>query len=79
LLAYCTPLADRLRILEAGHPAAQATNREMLAAATIAVPESLTCVAVDFERETLSERLEAAGFDAKRSAPARLHHHASTL
>jgi methyltransferase (TIGR00027 family) len=63
-LAYRTPLAHRLRIFEVDHPATQASKREMLAAAAIIVPESLTYVAVDFERERLPERLEAAGFDA---------------
>lgn len=61
-LAYRTPLAARLRIFEVDHPATQARKREMLAAAAIAVPETLSFVAVDFERETLSESLEAAGF-----------------
>jgi methyltransferase (TIGR00027 family) len=63
-LAYRTPLAGRLRIFEVDHPATQARKREMLAAAAIAVPETLSFVAVDFEREKLSERLEAAGFKA---------------
>jgi methyltransferase (TIGR00027 family) len=61
-LAYRTPLAGRLRIFEVDHPATQARKREMLAAAAIAVPETLSFVAVDFEREHLSERLQAAGF-----------------
>jgi methyltransferase (TIGR00027 family) len=67
-LAYRTQLAGRLRIFEVDHPATQARKREMLAAAAIAVPETLSFVAVDFERENLSERLEAAGFkSAERS------------
>lgn len=61
-LAYRTPLAGRLRIFEVDHPATQARKREMLAAAEIAVPATLSFVAVDFEREQLSERLQAAGF-----------------
>jgi len=61
-LAYRTPLAGRLRIFEVDHPATQARKREMLAAASIAVPETMSFVPVDFEREQLSERLEAAGF-----------------
>jgi methyltransferase (TIGR00027 family) len=63
-LAYRTPLAERLRIFEVDYPATQARKREMLAAAGIAVPETLTYVAVDFERETLAEALAAAGFAA---------------
>lgn len=35
----------------------------MLTSAAIAVPGSLTFVAVDFERETLAQALDAAGFD----------------
>jgi methyltransferase (TIGR00027 family) len=67
-LAYRTQLADRLRIYEVDHPATQARKREMLAAAAIAVPETLSFVAVDFERDTLPKKLQAAGFkSAERS------------
>jgi methyltransferase (TIGR00027 family) len=65
-LAYRTPLAGRLRIFEVDFPATQARKREMLAAAGIAVPETLSYVAVDFERETLADALSAAGFAAAR-------------
>lgn len=63
-LAYRTPLAERLRIFELDFPATQARKREMLAAAGIAVPERLTYVGIDFERQTLAEALDAAGFAA---------------
>lgn len=63
-LAYRTPLADRLRIFEVDFPATQARKREMLAAAGIVIPGTLTYVGVDFERETLAEALDAAGFAA---------------
>jgi methyltransferase (TIGR00027 family) len=63
-LAYRTPLAGRLRIFEVDHPATQAWKREMLAAAAIPVPDRLSFVPVDFERETLAETLEAAGLNA---------------
>ncbi|MET3840866.1 class I SAM-dependent methyltransferase [Bradyrhizobium sp. OAE829] len=67
-LAYRTPLAGGLRIFEVDFPATQARKREMLAAATIAVPDTLTYVGIDFERQTLAEALDAAGFvAAKRS------------
>lgn len=67
-LACRTPLAGRLRIFEVDHPSTQARKREMLAAAAIAVPATLSFVPVDFECEKLSERLEAAGFkSAERS------------
>jgi methyltransferase (TIGR00027 family) len=63
-LAYRTPLADRLRIFEVDFPATQARKREMLAAAGIAVPETLSYVGIDFECETLAEALDGAGFVA---------------
>ncbi|MGH6709167.1 MAG: class I SAM-dependent methyltransferase [Bradyrhizobium sp.] len=67
-LGYRTPFADRLRMFEVDFPATQARKREMLAAAGISVPDTLTYVALDFERQTLAETLDAAGFDAtKRS------------
>jgi methyltransferase (TIGR00027 family) len=63
-LAFRTPLAQRLRIFEVDHPATQARKREMLATASIAVPDTLTFVPTDFERQTLAEQLESAGFAA---------------
>lgn len=63
-LAYRTRLAGRLRMFEVDHPATQARKRQMLAAAAIAEPETLSFVPVDFERENLSDRLEAAGFQS---------------
>jgi methyltransferase (TIGR00027 family) len=63
-LAYRTPLADCLRIFEVDFPATQARKRAMLAAAGIAVPETLTYVPIDFERQTLAATLDAAGFVA---------------
>src|SRR3981189_2050119 len=54
-LAYRTPFAGRLRIFEVDFPATQARKRDMLAAAGISVPDTLTYVAVDFERQTLAE------------------------
>src|SRR6266481_4903215 len=65
-LAYRMLLSERLRIFEADHPATQAWKRELLAAAAIPVPQTLTFVAVDFERETLAEALAAVGFDPAR-------------
>lgn len=63
-LAYRTPLAGRLRIFEVDHPATQVRKREMLAAAAIALPQTLSYVAVDFEQRTLAEALQSAGFVA---------------
>jgi methyltransferase (TIGR00027 family) len=62
-LAYRTELAEDLRIFEVDHPATQAWKRGKLVAAAIAVPDALTFVPVDFERQTLADALEAAGFD----------------
>ncbi len=62
--AYRSPLRERLRIFEVDHPATQAWKRQRLADAGIALPDSLTFAPVDFERDTLAERLAAAGFDS---------------
>ncbi len=52
-----------LRIFEVDHPDTQAWKRHRLAEAGIDAPGSLTFAPVDFERQTLSAGLEAAGFD----------------
>jgi methyltransferase (TIGR00027 family) len=57
------PFGDRLRVFEVDHPATQAWKRQRLRDVAILLPRSLTFVPVDFERETLAERLAAAGFD----------------
>ncbi len=54
--AYRNPW-PQLRVVEVDHPDTQAYKRERLAAAGIAVPESLTYLPVDFERESLADRL----------------------
>jgi methyltransferase (TIGR00027 family) len=64
--AYRSPLRDRLRILEVDHPATQAWKRQLLRDAAIPLPSSFTFVPVDFERETLAERLAEAAFDQTR-------------
>jgi len=61
--AYRNPFGDPLRIFEVDHPATQAWKRQLLQNAAIPLPSSLTFVPVDFERETLAERLAAAGLD----------------
>jgi methyltransferase (TIGR00027 family) len=60
--AYRNPYAD-LRVFEVDHPATQAWKREMLIAANIDVPKTVRFVAVDFERQSLRDELDAAGFD----------------
>jgi methyltransferase (TIGR00027 family) len=56
-----------LRVFEIDHPATQQWKRELLSAAEIPIPPSVTFVPVDFETESLAERLDACGF---RPAPA---------
>jgi methyltransferase (TIGR00027 family) len=58
----------RLRVFEVDHPATQEWKRDLLRDGNLPTPENLTYTAVDFERESLAERLEATGFD--RGAPA---------
>jgi methyltransferase (TIGR00027 family) len=65
-LAYRTPAASRLRIFEIDHPATQAWKRQCLLKASIEVPNTLSFVPVDFERETLADALASAGFDPKQ-------------
>ncbi len=64
--AYRNPLRDRVRIFEVDHPATQAWKRRRLAETAIPLPDSLTFAPIDFERETLSEGLAAAGFEPAR-------------
>jgi methyltransferase (TIGR00027 family) len=61
--AYRNPHAD-LRFWEVDFPATGAWKRERLAETGIAVPESVTYVGVDFERDSFLERLVEAGLDA---------------
>jgi methyltransferase (TIGR00027 family) len=56
-----------LRIFEVDHPATQAWKRACLERGGIHVPDRVTFVPVNFERDKLMERLAGSGFDA--SAP----------
>ena len=60
---YRSPYGDRVRVFEVDFPATQGWKRERLAAAGIGVPGWVTYAGVDFERETLREGLERAGFE----------------
>lgn len=60
--------ARELRIFEVDHPATQAWKRQRLQGMGQAEPGNLRWVAVDFERASLSSRLAANGFDARRPA-----------
>ena len=61
-------LAGRLRVFEVDHPATQQRKRDLLAAAGLAEPPTLTWVPVDFETGELIAALTAAGLDP--AAPA---------
>lgn len=52
-----------LRVFEVDHPATQAWKQELLDAGGLVTPECLTYAPVDFERESLPERLQAVGFN----------------
>jgi methyltransferase (TIGR00027 family) len=65
--AYRNPFAA-LRVFEVDFPATQEWKREMLRAAAIDEPASLTYVPLDFEHQTLAAGLADAGFDSKRTA-----------
>jgi methyltransferase (TIGR00027 family) len=51
-----------LRVFEIDHPATQAWKRGQLAAANIDVPDSVTFVPTDFERQTLADSLLGTAF-----------------
>ena len=59
---YRNPYAE-LRVFEVDQPATQAWKRQRLNLADIAIPRNVTFVPVDFERASLSQELETAGFD----------------
>ncbi|MCW7536880.1 class I SAM-dependent methyltransferase [Aquabacterium sp. A7-Y] len=64
--AYRNPYpASQLRVFEVDHPATQAWKRQLLDQAGIEIPASLTFTPVDFESQTLAERLRAAGWRAE--------------
>jgi methyltransferase (TIGR00027 family) len=67
--AYRNPSPDRpLRVWEVDHPATQAWKQDRLAESAISIPENLTFVPIDFERETLTDILAAADFDLAAGA-----------
>jgi methyltransferase (TIGR00027 family) len=57
-----------LRVFEVDHPATQAWKRELIRSNNIPVPENLSYAPVDFERESLPEQLELAGFNSRAPA-----------
>ena len=60
--------AAGLRVFEVDHPATQQWKRECLRAAAIAEPPELAFVPVDFERQSLADRLREAGFSTEQPA-----------
>lgn len=66
--AYRSPLARRVSVFEVDHPATQRWKRRLLTDAGIAIPGSVTFVPVDFEAESLADRLVAGGLDPSRPA-----------
>jgi methyltransferase (TIGR00027 family) len=65
--AYRNPW-PQMHVFEVDHPASQRWKRVLLATNRIVIPDNLTYVSVDFERQSLPERLAESGFN--RSAPA---------
>lgn len=65
--AYRNPFAN-LRVFEVDHPATQEWKRQRLAAEGIAIPDSVTYAAVDFNLQTLADGLRAANFQADQPA-----------
>jgi methyltransferase (TIGR00027 family) len=67
--AYRNPHSESaLRVFEVDFPATQEWKRRQLAAAGISIPPSVTYAPVDFERQTLPEGLQQAGFDPQKAA-----------
>jgi methyltransferase (TIGR00027 family) len=63
--AYRNPYSSTgLRVFEVDHPATQEWKRQQLSAAKIPIPETLTFAPMDFERQSLADRLREAGFRA---------------
>lgn len=56
------------RVFEVDHPATQRWKRAHLASAGITEPDTVSFVAMDFERDSLAGRLRQAGFDPSRPA-----------
>jgi methyltransferase (TIGR00027 family) len=64
--AYRLEPPHDLRMFELDHPATQRDKRRRLAEARIAEPAHVHYVGHDFERGSMTEALEAAGFDPDR-------------
>jgi methyltransferase (TIGR00027 family) len=63
--AYRNPYPmSSLSVFEVDHPTTQAWKRSQLSLAQIAIPESLTFVPIDFETQSLADRMRESGFRA---------------
>jgi methyltransferase (TIGR00027 family) len=65
--AYRNPFAN-LQVIEVDHPATQGWKRELLAAAGIAIPSTVSFVAVDFAKQILADELRRSGFRSAEPA-----------
>jgi methyltransferase (TIGR00027 family) len=65
--AYRNPFPN-LRVFEVDHPATQEWKRQRLAAENIAIPDSVTYAAVDFNTQTLADGLRSANFQSAEPA-----------
>ncbi len=65
--AYRNPFAE-LRVIEVDHPATQAWKLQMLAAAGIAIPPSVSHVPVNFAKQDLASELARSSFRATEPA-----------
>jgi methyltransferase (TIGR00027 family) len=61
--AYRNPW-PQLHVFEVDHPPTQQWKRELLQTSAISIPPNLTYAPVDFECESLPEKLHQAGFDS---------------
>jgi methyltransferase (TIGR00027 family) len=66
--AYRAGIAGRVRVFEVDHPATQQWKRRALSAARIPASDDVTFVPVDFETDSLAERLIEGGFDTSQPA-----------
>jgi methyltransferase (TIGR00027 family) len=66
--AYRSDLVGNLHVFEVDHPATQEWKRLTLASAQIDVPGEVTFTPVDFEADSLTDRLVASGFDPSEPA-----------
>lgn len=64
--AYRNSYSSKLHVYEVDHPATQVWKKELLQAAGISLPNTLTFVPVDFERDQLSDALSSSAFRMDR-------------